>query len=60
MDNLEILATLGTQDTGRRKAKHWVHKTQDEERQNTKTQHNSETGTIRVNQYFTVFLYFMN
>jgi hypothetical protein len=48
MDNLEKLATFGTQDTGRRQTKvrvneewtiqrnwqHWVHKTHDEDKQN--------------------------
>ena len=47
MDNLEKLATLGTQDTGRRQTnmrgneewtiqrnwQHWVHKTHDEDKQ---------------------------
>jgi hypothetical protein len=48
MDNLEKLATLGTQDAGRRQTnmrgneewtiqrnwQHWVYKTQDEDKQN--------------------------
>ena len=55
MDNLEKLATLGTQDTGQinvrenrrdnqewtiqRHWQRWAHKTQDDDKQNTKTQH---------------------
>jgi hypothetical protein len=48
IDDLETLATLGTQDTGRRQTKqgaikyrrsrdtgkNWIHKTQDEDKQN--------------------------
>ena len=33
MDNTEVLSTLGTQTTGRR---HWAHKPQDEDKQNTR------------------------
>ena len=69
MDNPNILATLGTQDTGRRQRKqinvrenrrgnqewtiqnhwqHWIHKTQDEDKQNKK--HNTVNRNARENR----------
>jgi hypothetical protein len=55
MDNPEILATLGTQYTGRRQTnqewaiqrywKHWAHKTQDEDKQ-IKNGQSRDTGNI--------------
>jgi hypothetical protein len=44
-DNPETVATLDTQNTGRRQPKdtqHWTHRTEDEDKQNAKTQHNTE------------------
>jgi hypothetical protein len=71
MDNSEKLATLGTQDTGRRQTKYrnvrenrrsnqewtiqrnwqrWVHKTQDEGKQNIETLEKTE-GAIKNGQF---------
>jgi len=59
MDNTEAMATLGTQDTGRRQTKsqnhntlqiqwqHWVNKTQDGNKPNHKTTtHYRDNGNI--------------